>query len=89
MISGLEISVYSVLIAHIAVNSCERQLETFQTVIHDDIDFYLTMCSVKKHPKDKPWMTPTIKDTIKKRQQTWVKNDSQKNKAYYNKVKKL
>ncbi len=47
------------------------------------------MCSVKKHPNDKPWITSTIKDTIKKCQQAWVKNDSQKYKAYYNKVKKL
>ncbi len=71
------------------LNSCEHQLETFQTVIHDAIDFYLPMCSVKKHPSDKPWITPTIKDTIKKRQQAWVKNDSQKYKAYHNKVIKL
>ena len=30
------------------LNSCEHQLETFQTVIHDAIDFYLPMCSVKE-----------------------------------------
>ena len=71
------------------LNSCEHQLETFQTVIHDAIDFYLPMCSVKKHPNDKPWITSTIKDTIKKHQQAWVKNDSQKYRAYHNKVIKL
>jgi hypothetical protein len=47
------------------------------------------MCSVKKHPNDKPWITYTIKDTIKKCQQAWVKNDSQKYKVYHNNVIKL
>ena len=71
------------------LNSCEHQLEAFQTVIDDAIDSYLPIVSVKKHPNDKPWITPLIKDTIKKRQQTWVKNDSQKYKVYCNKVIKL
>ena len=71
------------------LNSCEHQLEAFQTVIDDAIDSYLPIVSVKKHPNDKPWITPLIKDTIKKRQQAWVKNDSQKYKVYRNKVIKL
>ena len=32
------------------LNSCEHQLETFQTVIHDAIDSYLPMFSVKNIP---------------------------------------
>ena len=71
------------------LNSCEHQLEAFQTVIDDAIDSYLPIVSVKKHPNDKPWIPPLIKDTIKKRQQAWVKNDSQKYKVYHNKVIKL
>ena len=55
------------------LNSCEHQLEAFQTVIDDAIDSYLPIVSVKKHPNDKPWITPLIKDTIIKRQQAWVK----------------
>ena len=72
------------------LNSCEHQLEAFQTVINDAIDSYLPpIVSVKKHSNDKPWITPLIKDIIKKRQQAWVKNDSQKYKVYRNKVIKL
>ena len=71
------------------LNFCEYQLEDFQTVIDDAIDSYLPIVSVNKHPNDKPWITPLIKDTIKKRQQAWVKNDSQKYKVYRNKVIKL
>ena len=71
------------------LNSCEHQLEAFQTVIDDAIDSYLPIFSVKKHPNDKPWINPLIKDTIKKRQQAWVKNDSHKYKVYSNKVIKL
>ena len=66
---------------------CEHQLEAFQTVIHDAIDSYLPIVSVKIHPIDKPWIT--IKDTVKKRKQAWVKNDSQKYKVYRIKVIKL
>ena len=68
---------------------CKHQLEACQTVVDDAIDSYLPIVSVKKHPNDKPWITPLIKNTIKKRQQAWVKNDSQKYKVYRNKVIKL
>ena len=71
------------------LNSCEHQLEAFQAVTDDAIDSYLSIVSVKKHPNDKPWITPLIKDTIQKRQQAWIKNNSQKYKVYRNKVIKL
>ena len=71
------------------LNSCEHQLEAFQAVIDDAIDSYLPIVSVKKHPNDKPRITPLIKDTVKKRQQALVKNYSQKYKVYPNKVIKL
>ena len=47
------------------LNSCEHQLEAFQTVIDDAIDSYLPIVSVKKHPNDKPWITPLIKTPSK------------------------
>ena len=71
------------------LDSCEHQLEAFQAVIDDAIDSCLPIVSVKKHPNDKPWITPLVKDAIKKRQQPWVKNDSQKCEVYRNKAIKL
>ena len=47
------------------------------------------MRSVKLHPRDNPWITPVIKDTIKKRQLAWAKSDSEQYKFYRNKVMKL
>ena len=47
------------------------------------------MCSVKTHPRDKPWITPDIKSCIKKRQLAWVRNDVEQYNIYRNKVAKL
>ena len=47
------------------------------------------MRSVKLHPRDNPWITPVIKDTIKKRQLAWAKSDSEQYKFYRNKVMNL
>ena len=71
------------------LNSCEHLLEAFQTVIDDAIEACLPIVSVKIHPNDNSWITPLIKDTIKKGQQAWVKNESEKYKVYRNKVIKL
>jgi hypothetical protein len=47
------------------------------------------MRTVKHHPKDKPWITPVIKESIKKRQQAWLNNDLHHYNVYRNKVIKL
>ena len=47
------------------LNSCEKQLEVFQSMISSAINFCLPMRSVKTHPRDKPWITPDIKSCIK------------------------
>jgi hypothetical protein len=39
-----------------------------------------------EYSSDKPWITSIIKETIKIRQQAWVKNDSHQYKVYHNKV---
>ena len=71
------------------LNSCEKQLEVFQSMISSAINFCLPMRSVKTHPRDKPWITPDIKSCIKKRQLAWVRNDVEQYNIYRNKVTKL
>ena len=71
------------------LNSCEKQLEVFQSMISSAINFCLPMRSVKTHPRDKPWITPDIKSCIKKRQLAWVRNDVEQYNIYRNKVAKL
>ena len=40
------------------LNSCEKQLEVFQSMISTAINFCLPMRSVKTYTRDKPWTTP-------------------------------
>ena len=47
------------------------------------------MRTVKQRPNDKPWITPVIKESIKKRQQAWLNNDLHQYNVYRNKVIKL
>ena len=70
-------------------NSCEKQLEVFQSMISSAINFCLPMRSVKTYTRDKPWITPDIKSCIKKRQLAWERNDVEQYKIYRNKVAKL
>ena len=71
------------------LNSFEKQLEVFQSMISSAINFCLPMRSVKTHPRDKPWITPDIKSCIKKRQLAWVRNDVEQYNIYRNKAAKL
>ncbi len=50
------------------LNSCEDQLDFFQSVVHDALNSCIPMRTEKQHPKDKPWITPVNKESIKKRQ---------------------
>ena len=56
-------------------NSCEKQLEVFQSMISTAINSCLALRSVKTYIRDKPWITPDIKSCSKKRQLAWVRND--------------
>ena len=53
------------------LNSCEVQLDSVQSVVHDALNSCIPMRTVKPHPDDKPWITPVIKESSKKRQQAW------------------
>ena len=44
---------------------------------------------VKRHPTDNPWITPEIKDAIKKRQRAWAKGNNHSYKIHRNSVIKL
>ena len=70
-------------------NSCEDQLNVFQSVLSSAIDICLPYRAMKLHPTDKPWMTAEIKDAIKKRQHAWVKGLPHLYKLYRNKVNRL
>jgi hypothetical protein len=71
------------------LNSCEEQLDSFQSVVHVALNSCIPMRTVKHHPNDKPWITPVIKESIKKRQQAWLNNDLHQYNVYRNKVIKL
>ena len=71
------------------LNSCEEQLDVFQSTISNAINFCLPMRSVKTYTRDKPWITQDIKGCIKKRQLAWVRNDTKQYKIYRNKTAKL
>ncbi|CAB4001956.1 Hypothetical predicted protein [Paramuricea clavata] len=70
----------------VRLNSCEEQLDSFQSVVHVALNSCISMRTVKHHPNDKPWITPVIKESIKKRQQTWLNNDLHRYNVYRNKV---
>ena len=50
------------------LDTCEDQLKDFQRVVTGAMIRCLPMRLVKRHPTDKPWITPEIEDAIKKRQ---------------------
>ena len=43
------------------LNSCEEQLDFFQSVVHVALNSCIPMRTVRHHPNDKPWITPVIK----------------------------
>ena len=53
------------------------------------MDSCIPLRTVKQHPNDKPWITPAIREFIKKRQQAWLNDDLPLYKVYRNKVIKL
>ena len=71
------------------LNSCDDQLDSFQRVVHNAMDSCIPLRSVKQLPNDKPWITPAIREFIKKRQQAWLNDDLPLYKVYRNKVIKL
>ena len=71
------------------LNSCDDQLDSFQRVVHNAMDSCTPLRYVKQHPNNKPWITPAIREFIKKRQQAWLNDDLPLYKVYRNKVIKL
>ena len=71
------------------LDSCEDQLKYFQRVVTGAMNRCLPMRLVKRHPTDKPWVTPEIKDAIKKRQRAWAKDNTLSYKIHRSKVIKL
>ena len=53
------------------------------------MDSCIPLRTVKQYPNDKPWITPAIREFIKKRQQAWLNDDLPLYKVYRNKVIKL
>ena len=68
------------------LNSCDEQLDVFQSMISTAINVCLPMRSVKIYTRDKPWITPDIKSCIKKRQLAWARNDIEQYKIHRNRV---
>ena len=71
------------------LDTCEDQLKEFQRVVTGAMNRCLPMRLVKRHPTDKPWITPEIKDAIKKRQRAWAKGNNHSYKIHRNRVIKL
>ena len=71
------------------LSSCDDQLDSFQQAVHNAMDSCVPLRSVKQHPNDKPWITPAIREFIKKRQQAWLNDDLPLYKVCRNKVIKL
>ena len=71
------------------LDTCEDQLEDFQCVVTGAMNCCLPMWLVKRHPTDKSWITPEIKDAIKKRHHAWAKGNNHSYKIYRNRVIKL
>ena len=71
------------------LDTCEDQLKDFQHVVTRAMNCCLPMLLVKRHPTDKPWITPEIKDAIKKRQRAWAKGNNHSHKIHCNRVIKL
>ncbi len=59
------------------------------TQIVKNMDDYLPLRSVKRHPMDKPWITSDIKIAIKKRQRSWIKGNFNDYAFYRNKTRRL
>lgn len=54
-----------------------------------NMDKDLPLRYVKNYPMDKPWITPDIKDAIKRRQRAWVKGNFSNYTFYPRKASKL
>ena len=71
------------------LDTCEDQLKDFQCVVTEAMNHCLPMQLVKRHPTDKPWITPEIKDAIKKSQRAWAKGNNHSYKIHCSRVIKL
>ena len=66
-----------------------EKINVFMTQVAEKMDENLPMRYVKRHPMDKPWITPDIKIAIKKRQHYWLKGFFHEYTFYRNKTRKL
>ena len=71
------------------LDTCEDQLKDFQRIVTGAMNRCLPNRLVKPHPTDKLWITPEIKDTIKKCQRAWAKGNNHSYKIHRNSVIKL
>ena len=71
------------------MDSVTNQLNYFSHILSSTMEVHLPQHKVKKHPKDKPWITEDIKDAISKRQHAWSSGHNIQFKFYRNKVNKL
>ena len=53
-----------------AVDSCEEKVSVLQTVVHAGFDYVLPLKTKTVISAEPPWINPTLKKLIKKRQRT-------------------
>ncbi|KAI8484927.1 hypothetical protein Bbelb_373340 [Branchiostoma belcheri] len=70
--------------AHSAKDKSRALYATLQT----QLDHFFPLKLVRLHPQDKPWITPAIKALIHRRQQAFVKGDTESWKHLRNKVQR-
>ena len=58
--------------SHISISDC---VLAFTAKVNSTVDLFFPLKMVRSHPKDKPWMTPHIKDLILQRQQAFSSSD--------------
>ena len=66
-----------------------NQLKNFQRIVTGTMNRCLPIRLVKHHPTNMPWITPEIKDAIKKRQRALAKGNTLSYKIHRNRVIKL
>ena len=68
------------------MDTCNERMESFYRTVMGLVDYHLPLLTVKRHTKDKPWVTDQFRRLIRCRQHALMSGQNVRYRAYRNRV---
>ena len=71
------------------MDTCNEMTESFYRTVMGLVDYHLPLMTVKRHTKDKPWVTDQFRRLIRCRQHALMSGQNVRYRAYRNRVQRM